>query len=94
MLTPPVVGADAFYSVSRTKCKLNVPKNAKSSYAAATTWSEFLNTAELDFYSAVQDVNQTNVKIYSQHSQLVVEKRCNWKYCAGIYTFWHFAEEC
>ena len=39
--TPPVMGTNSLYGVSRTACKVLVPKTAIDAYKAAPVWSEF-----------------------------------------------------
>ena len=45
-ITPPVCQNDCFESVSKTRCKLQVPMGCHSSYWVAPVWSEFNNIVE------------------------------------------------
>lgn len=61
-ITPPVCQNDCFESVSKTRCKLQVPMGCHSSYWVAPVWSEFNNIVETVF-SGIDQIYNNDVHI-------------------------------
>lgn len=70
--TPPVVGSNGLYNVSRTSCKLIIPTGTTSVYASASPWSEFTLKSE-NSLNAVSQINAENIQLSSFAGKIIVK---------------------
>ncbi len=70
---PPVLSSEVFNVEILNSCTLEVPIGSKSIYQANAQWGMFKNIVEVDFYNAVSETINANIKLYKSTKGITVE---------------------
>lgn len=70
---PPVLNSGTFTNVNKSVCALFVPAGSLNAYKSASYWKDFLNIAEGNLNSSVNDISTMDLKVYSVRNSLYIE---------------------